>query len=136
VETAAAIAAPHELVPQIRPSLGECRFGGWEGLTFEELDKDPEWHRFNTNRSLVRPPSGETMGETQVRIVDELAALRQRHENQTVAVVSHCDPLRSAVAYYLGIPLNLMLRFEISPGSVSIVHSYEEESHIECLNYK
>jgi ribonuclease H / adenosylcobalamin/alpha-ribazole phosphatase len=128
------VAAPHKLVPKVRPSLGEFRFGNWEGMSFEELDTDPDWRRFNTNRGSVRPPGGELMIETQARMVKEIDDLGRQHKGEMVAVVSHGDPLRCLIASYLGAPLDLLLRFEISPASVSVVESREGQPRILCIN--
>jgi probable phosphoglycerate mutase len=135
VETAEIIGSPCGLSPVIREDLGELHFGEWEGRTFEELRHDRTWARFNTTRSLVRAPGGELMIEAQTRIVREIESLRDRHPNETVALVSHLDPLRSLIAHCLGMPLDLLLRFEISPGSVSIVRYFEDQPRVLCLNH-
>jgi broad specificity phosphatase PhoE len=74
------------------------------------------------------------MIEIQTRMVRQLEILRERHAEETVAIVSHGDPLRSTVMHYLGIPLDFMLRFEISPASVSIVEWGEWGSRVLCVN--
>jgi broad specificity phosphatase PhoE len=135
VETAKIIAEPHGLSPTVREQLGDLRFGEWEGRAFEELRRDPRWERFNSTRSLIRAPGGELMIEVQTRMVAEVESLRERHKNETMAVVSHLDPLRSLIAHYLGIPLDFMLRFELSVGSVSIVRYFEEQPRVLCLNH-
>jgi broad specificity phosphatase PhoE len=134
VETATIIGEPHGLSPTVREQLGDLRFGEWEERTFEELRRDPRWERFNSKRSLIRAPGGELMIEVQARMVDEVETLRERHVNETVAVVSHLDPLRSLIAHYLGIPLDFLLRFELNVGSVSVVRHFEEQPHVICLN--
>lgn len=35
------------------------------------------------------------------------------------STVSHCDIIRGLIAYYLGLPLDNLLRFDIDPASVS-----------------
>ncbi len=72
--------------------------------------------------------------EVQTRMVRQLDCLADAHSEETVAVVSHGDPLRSVIAYYLGIPLDLLLRFEISPASVSVVEQHEWGPRVLCLN--
>ena len=54
------------VLPQaIEPDLIEFDVGEWTGRTFASLDADggdaqtAEWRRFNTMRSLTRPPGGE-----------------------------------------------------------------------------
>lgn len=105
--------------------LGEIRLGEWEGLAIGELEQRDDWRRFNTFRSGVRPPGGELMAETQVRMIQQLECLRTRHVRETVAVVSHADPLRAALAWYLGIPLDLILRLEVATASISIVQLHD-----------
>jgi broad specificity phosphatase PhoE len=134
VETAQPIAARHGLEPEVREELGEFRFGEWEGMTFDALAQDALWQRFNADRSRVRAPGGELMVETQTRLVTQLESLREQHAGDTIAIVSHGDPLRSAVAHYLGIPLDFMLRFEISPASVTVIANAEWGVRVLCLN--
>ena len=59
---------------------------------------------------------------------------RTRIADETVAIVSHGDPLRSVVAFYLGISIDMMLRFEISPASVSVLELSEWTSRVMCVN--
>jgi|SRR4051794_10953983 broad specificity phosphatase PhoE len=135
VETAEILGKPQGLSPVIRDDLGELRFGEWEGKTFEELSQDRMWASFNTTRSLVRAPGGELMIETQTRMIREIESLRDRHQNETVAVVSHLDPLRSLLAHCLGMPLDLLLRFEMNPGSVSLLRYFEDQPVVLCMNH-
>jgi broad specificity phosphatase PhoE len=111
------------------------RLGAWEGKSIAELDQLEDFKRFNAYRSTVRAPGGELMLETQTRMVARLAALAHQHPGETIAVVSHGDPLRAVVAHHLGIPLDHLLRFEISPASVSILEAAEWSSRILCLNH-
>jgi probable phosphoglycerate mutase len=120
--------------PVIRKDLGEVRFGEWEGKSFEELSNDPGWRSFNVTRSLVRAPGGELMIEVQTRMVREVERIRERHQNETVAVISHLDPLRAILAHCLGISLDGLLRFELNPGSVSILRYFGDQPRILCIN--
>ncbi len=114
--------------------LGEIRLGAWEGLSFEQLARQEGWKQFNTFRSGTRPPGGELMVETQVRMVRRMECLRARHPGETVALVSHADPLRAAVAWVLGTPLDMMFRFEIAPASVSTIRMNEWGAQVMGLN--
>jgi broad specificity phosphatase PhoE len=119
-ETAAAIAAPHRLPVSILEQAIEIDFGGWAGMSFAELEGDPHWRRWNEQRSLARCPGGETMIEAQARIVDELHAVARRCDGLAVAVVSHGDVIKAAVAWWLGIPLDLFQRLDIAIGSLTV----------------
>src|SRR5687767_14140967 len=81
-ETAEPLARALNLSVQQRPGLIEVNFGEWTGRTMSDLDRDPLWHRFNTQRSTTRAPGGDLMLEVQSRMVDELEALRVRHTGE------------------------------------------------------
>jgi probable phosphoglycerate mutase len=119
-QTAELIAAQQAIPVSILEQAIEIDFGGWEGKTFAELADDPHWRRWNECRSLARCPGGESMAEAQGRIVDELAAVVRRCDGLDVAVVSHGDVIKAAVAWWLGIPLDLFQRLDIAVGSLTI----------------
>src|SRR5262245_15694859 len=52
-------------------------------------------------------------------MVATLDALRAQHPKGTIAVVSHADIIKLAVAYYIGMHIDLFQRLEISPCSVT-----------------
>ena len=74
------------------------------------------------------------MLETQARIVVELERLRELHPQQIIAVVTHGDVIRAAVAHYAGIHLDLFQRIEISPASLSIIAVNTDGPQILRLN--
>ena len=135
-ETAEAVARKLGLGPEPCEELGELRFGEWEGLSIEELDRREDWRSFNTYRSGVRPPGGESMLEVQARMMRWLGCAVKRHADEMIAAVSHGDPLRAVVSYCLGAPLDLVHRFEIMPASVSVLEMGESEPpRLLCLNH-
>jgi broad specificity phosphatase PhoE len=120
-ETAGLIAEDHQLPVQKVPALTEFDVGAWTGRSFLDLDQDAEWRRFNTVRSLVRPPGGELMIEVQQRAVAALFDLAASHPSETIVAVSHGDVIRSMLMFFLGMPLDLLHRIEISPGRISVI---------------
>ncbi len=134
LETAEPIARNAGVASQTSEAFGEIQFGEWTGHTFEELAPLPEWKLFNTQRSTARIPGGELMLEVQTRVLSELERLQKKHPEQTIAIVSHCDVIRAAIAHYAGIHLDMILRLEISPASVSVVEVNEYGPRIVSLN--
>jgi probable phosphomutase (TIGR03848 family) len=134
VQTAAPLAAQHNLETTINNDFLELDFGDWTNCTFQELQDQPQFQRFNSFRSNTRIPGGELMLEAQARAVAGLGKLCAQHPGQTVAVVSHADLLKAAVAYYAGIHLDMFQRLEISPASVSVLEIFEETARILSLN--
>ena len=118
-ETAGPIARRLGLTPREAPGLTELDFGQWTGGAIEGFGDDPAWHHFNAYRSGTRIPGGELLLEAQARAVAELLRLRERHAGETVVVVSHADVIRAVLGHFAGVPMDLLLRFEIDPASVT-----------------
>jgi probable phosphomutase (TIGR03848 family) len=119
VETAQAIAAPRGLPLRLVEGLGEVKYGEWQGAELKELYKHELWPGVQFYPSGTRFPGGETLGEAQVRMVATLDALRAQHPKGVIAVVSHADIIKLAVAYYIGLHIDLFQRLEISPCSAT-----------------
>jgi probable phosphomutase (TIGR03848 family) len=119
VETAQAIAAPRGLALRLIDGLGEVKYGEWQGAELKELYKHELWPGVQFYPSGTRFPNGETLGEAQVRMVATLDTLRAQHPNGIIAVVSHADIIKLAVAYYIGMHVDLFQRLDISPCSLT-----------------
>ena len=52
-------------------------------------------------------------------MVSQAEQLYKQYPDGTVMLVSHGDPIRSLIAYYIGLPLDQMLRIRIDTASVS-----------------
>lgn len=135
VETAAPLAAALHLPTLTCEDFLEIELGEWTNTPFEDLAHEPKFKLFNSFRSCTRIPGGELMLEAQARMIAGLQKLAAQHGNQTVAVFSHADLIKAAVAYYAGIHLDLVQRIEISPASVSVIELYEETARIMLLNH-
>lgn len=119
VETAQAIAGPRGMPLRLVEGLGEVKYGEWQGAELKELYKHELWPGVQFYPSGTRFPGGETLGEAQMRMVATLDGLRAQHPKGIIAVVSHADIIKLALAYYIGMHMDLFQRLEISPCSVS-----------------
>jgi probable phosphoglycerate mutase len=119
VETAQALAAPRGMPLRLVEGLGEVKYGEWQGAELKELYKHELWPGVQFYPSGTRFPGGETLGEAQMRMVATLDGLRAQHPKGIIAVVSHADIIKLALAYYIGMHMDLFQRLEISPCSVS-----------------
>lgn len=120
-DTAQPIARTRSLSIREQLDLIELDFGEWTGRDIDSLRADPAWQQFNSHRSGTRIPGGETLLEVQARVVKALTDLHGVHDGENVAVVTHADVIRAALAYFAGMPIDLSLRLDIAPASVSIV---------------
>ncbi|MFN2614808.1 MAG: MSMEG_4193 family putative phosphomutase [Actinomycetota bacterium] len=133
-ETAAPLARARKLRVRERDELGEVHYGGIEGKSLKVLAKSKMWKRLQAWPSDVRFPGGESLRETQARAVGAIETLREQHVDQTVAVVSHGDFIRLALAHYLGTHIDLYRRITVDPASVSAVLFTEYMPVIRCMN--
>jgi broad specificity phosphatase PhoE len=117
--TAAPLARARGLEIRIEPDLMEVDFGEWTGLTFEALERRPDWRAFNAGRSTAVVPGGEAPTAAQARAVSALARIRQAHPGQHVAVVSHADIIRYTLLHASGGSLDDIHTLTITPGSVT-----------------
>ena len=133
-QTAAAIARHHPLDVEDDCAFIEIETGDWTGAAFTDLEQRQEWHRFNRVRSLTRTPSGESMLAAQHRAVERVLQLRDQYQDATIAIVTHADIIRAVLTYCLGMPLDLLLRIEISPCRVTILRIDEETAIVDQIN--
>lgn len=122
VETAQAILEHHpDLQLQLLETVGEVRYGLWQGQEISKLAQRKMWRVVQMFPSRARFPGGETMREAQMRAVNAIEMLVEKHPRQTVAVVSHSDMIKMIVAHYLGMHLDMFQRIEVSPASLTIL---------------
>jgi len=134
-ETAAAVAGACGLPPPLDvEALIELDLGDWTGARFDQLHGDPAWDRWNTERGTARVPGGETMAEAQARIAAHLHRVAAGPDGATVAMVTHSDMIRAAVAHVLGLPLDNLLRFEVDPASITRIVAGDWGAKLVTLN--
>ncbi len=119
METAQIVATRCNLPVQVVEGVQETDCGEWQGQVIEELAKTDLWRTIQLYPSGFRFPGGETFTHIQARMVTAIDELRTAHPGQLIAVFSHADPIKVAVAYFAGIPLDLFQRIAISPASIS-----------------
>lgn len=134
LETAETLAQSMNLEIRKSNALHEIDYGDWTGKTFEILSTDERWRRYNARRSTTIIPGGESFLDVQNRIVKELDVLSRQHTNARVALVSHADIIRAAVAYFTATPIDMIERIEISPCSVSVLALDEESATVLTIN--
>ena len=120
-ETAAPIAKALRIRPAIERGLLECDFGTWTGKKLSLLRRKSEWGTVQHSPSTFRFPEGESFAEMQLRIWTTLERLAAKHRNRVIVVVSHADPIKAAVTYAQGVPLDLFQRTVISTCSISAI---------------
>lgn len=135
VETAQPLADALGLAPIVRPGLLESNVGQWEGKSVKELSRLKVWRTVQQTPSLFSFPGGETFAEIQNRISQEISAIAASHEaKDLIACFSHADPIKLAVAYFVGLPLDMFQRLSVSPASISVLAFAETGVQLAALN--
>lgn len=133
-DTAAAIATACDLPPpEPVEALVEIDMGDWTGAAFGTL-AGPEWEAWNGSRGTARIPGGETMAEAQDRILGHMRAIAAAEDGAVIALVTHSDMIRAAVAGAIGLGLDNLLRFDIAPASVSRIVLGDWGARLVSLN--
>ncbi len=135
VETATPLALAKGLPVRVDWGLAEVEYGEWQGRALPELGKLPEWGLVQHYPSLFRFPGGETLREVQQRAVAAVERLRDAHPDQVLALFSHGDVIRTVLAHYLGVPLDLFQRIAIDTGAVSCLGFHDIRPAVLGVNF-
>ncbi len=133
-ETAAPLARDRGMAVREVAELGEFRMGEFDGQRFDALSADPRWQRFNAVRSVTRAPGGELMLELQSRVIGALLAIADAHAGGSIAVFSHADPIRAAIVYFAGMPIDFFHRIDVAPASLTAIALRPEGPALLKLN--
>jgi probable phosphomutase (TIGR03848 family) len=138
METATPIAESHKLKIVQEPYLMDTDIGKWQGRSWKLLALKKEWKIVQHAPSRFRFPEGESFPECQLRIVNVLERIVQTHKKpqDVVAVVFHADPIKLAVAHFLGMSLDHFQRLGCDTGSVTALHVNEMGAHLLKLNQR
>ena len=135
METAEPIAKAKGLEVIPLPGLMEANVGEWQGKSVRRLALLKYWRVVQNAPSRARHPGGESFAETQVRIVSTLEAICAKHKEQAmIACVFHSDPIKLAVAHFIGMPLDHFQRLACDTGSVTMLAVSASSAHLIWLN--
>lgn len=136
-ETATPIATIRGLEVQIEAGLLETNVGKWQGRSLAALRLQKAWKVVQHAPSRAQFPEGETFYECQARIVAALDSISRRYKPQDIiATVFHADPIKLAVAHYLGLPLDHFQRLACDTGSLSALYVSESGANLLKLNQR
>jgi broad specificity phosphatase PhoE len=122
-----------EIIP--RQGLIETEIGEWQNARVHQLNRKKIWKIVQNAPSVFRFPGGESFAETQLRITSELITLSTIHEpKDIIACVSHADPIKLAITYFIGLPFDRFQRVQVSTGSISILQLGEMGGQLLGLN--
>jgi len=137
METAAPIARARGLTVLREPGLLEANVGKWQGQSVRKLSLTRYWRIVQNAPSRAGHPGGETFQQVQTRIVTALDGICRKHKpRDIVACVYHADPIKLAVAHYLGLPLDNFQRLGCDTGSVTALLISDLGANLMKLNQR
>jgi broad specificity phosphatase PhoE len=101
--------------------LQEVDFGALAGKTFDELRNLDIWRTVHRNPAEVHYPGGEGLTDVQERAVRTIRSIHRKEPRAMVALFTHADTIRLAVAHFLSMPLIAYHALIVDPGSISVV---------------
>lgn len=134
VETAAPLASVKNLEIQQNSDLMDTDAGKWAGRSLSALRRSRQWEILQNNPSDFQYPEGENIQQVQDRVMEALQNIVSSYKKETIAVISHADPIRLAVAFYLGLSIGNFQKITISPGSVTFLQSTQKTTRLLATN--
>jgi broad specificity phosphatase PhoE len=135
IDTAEPLARIHNLPIQILPPLTEINVGDWQGKSISTLRRLSLWHSVHEEPAMFSFPNGETFTGKQKVIVSALEKLiTAANSRAVIACVSHGDPIKLALAHFLGLELNCFQNIAIDTASASFVYFTGSQIRLGPIN--
>ena len=94
----------------------EIAYGKYEGMLHGDVPSEV-WNYWRTDANFV-PEGGESAAAVDVRVRHACNELAERIGDQDIVVVSHVSPMKSAVAWALGVDFGIAWRTHLSHAAV------------------
>jgi len=138
IETATPIASARKLQIIQEPDLMDADIGKWQGKSWKVLSLTKVWKIVQNSPSRFRFPDGESFPEMQTRISGVLERIIKSHNKpqDIIVVVFHADPIKLAVAHFIGMPLDNFQRLGCDTGSLTAIHANDVGANLVKLNQR
>ena len=119
-----------------KESLKEISFGGFEGLTFDEIkDKYPKEFQDMIEKGYeYKYPNGESLIDSYNRVCIELDNIISNNDNRTILICSHGGTIRNIITYLISNRDKYHWNFKIDNGSVTILEVQDGFTVITAMN--
>ncbi len=135
-ETARVIARKLGVPLEREERIIEIDHGKWSGLLVEEVKRKypEEFELWLKEPHSIKFEGGESLEDVYRRVSDFLKDLKEKHENETVVVVSHTVPIRCMFCALLGVDLSKFWSFGCDNASYSVILMEDGRNIIQKLN--
>jgi broad specificity phosphatase PhoE len=114
------------------PRWIELNYGDFDGQPVSSVSPE-QWATWRTDEHF-RPPQGETLAELSVRVHDAIDALLADSVSAHIVVVSHVSPIKAAVAWALGVGVEVSWRTALDRASMTTVRLDAKHPALKTFN--
>ena len=119
----------------------ELDYGELDGTPLRDVDAEL-WRRWRSDVAFS-PPGGESLGELGVRVGAACDDLVEAARDGHVVVVTHVSPIKAAVAWAMGVGVEISWRMFVAPASATRIavgdggpslHGFNDISHLAGID--
>jgi len=135
VQTVEPLADARRLEIRTDASLIEMDAGSWTGRTLRQVRRAKAWDTVQRSPSaFVFPGGGEAFPDAQARVVAGIERIARRHRRGAVAIATHGDMVRIAIAAFTAAPLDAFQRIVIDTAGISVIELGGPRPHVLLVN--
>jgi alpha-ribazole phosphatase len=127
-QTAACFGRPYE----VDERWIELAYGVYEGVPQADVPSGA-WARWKADANFV-PEGGESLAALDLRVREACEELAERASRSNVVVVSHVSPMKSAVAWSLGVDIGISWNCHLDHASVCRISFNGTRPLLETFN--
>lgn len=114
------------------PHWIELNYGDFDGQPVSSVSPE-QWATWRTDEHF-RPPHGETLAELSVRVQEAIDNLLADSVSSHIVVVSHVSPIKAAVAWALGVGVEVSWRTALDRASMTTVRLDAKHPALKTFN--
>jgi probable phosphoglycerate mutase len=114
------------------PRWIELNYGDFDGQPVNSVSAQ-QWATWRTDEHF-RPPNGETLAELSVRVQESIEDLLNDTVHSHIVVVSHVSPIKAAVAWALGVGVEVSWRTALDRASMTTVRLDAKHPALKTFN--
>jgi probable phosphoglycerate mutase len=129
VDTAHAVALPHDLGVEIDEHFTNIALGVWQGKpkTDVAVQFPDEWNLWKTTPEKLLIPGGESLGEVRERAWGRVVQLvKHDRDGESIAIVTHRSIIKAILGAAVGLETDYFWKFHIDTASFSTL-AYNDE---------
>lgn len=116
-QTAEAISRVSKVDVEIDDRWIEIAYGVFEGVAQAEVPA-VVWEKWRGDPSFA-PESGESLEDVQRRVAEACEDLSRRLDGRTAVIVTHVSPIKSSIAWALGVDVTVSWRTRLDTASLT-----------------